>query len=219
MDILDPICFIAIFLFAISVSLNIIYIGDPVYGDLANRSVALIALAVLGVAAETFLAIAEPSPYSGLVHTSIVFIPLDQKSTKIILTWLVIGFVGILILNISLGSLVSGSILLPYIVFGTASAVGEELFFLPMQSITWEILRFSKTLKRKKVVKEAISIIVISIIFTYFHIVVYAGNIQALAYVLVLRIIASVQFQITRRFSIPILTHLINNAISLLRML
>ena len=141
---------------------------------------------------------------------------IDSKSSKIIFAWLIIGIIGIFVLNLLFGGSTSGSAIIPaLVIFAVVGAIGEEMFFLSMQSITWEILHFSKKLKSIKFIKEIISILFIVGLFTFFHTVVYVGHLAALAFVTGLRVITSIQFQFTRRQSISILTHLINNALAI----
>jgi hypothetical protein len=201
-------------LFFITITANFIYISDPVYGDLAFRSIVLTVFALAGLASKSYLDLAESSE-SAILHTKSIFMKLDSKSGNIVLVWMIIGLLGIIVLNIFFGTKTSGSFLFAVAIFATIGAIGEELFFLNIQSILWSILNLAESLYETKVVKEVICIGLITLFFTYFHTVVYAGQVAALAYVAGLRFIASLQFQITRRPSISILTHLINNLLSL----
>jgi len=208
-DILDPIFFIMIFLFVITITANFIYIGDITYGDIANRSVTLIVLALAGLTSKMYLDQTVKKTKGPLFNSA--FVSLDNMSIQTIFTWLIIGLVGLIILNLFFGTNVSGSFLLPYFIFGTVGAVGEELFFLSMQAVSINIIGFSKSINKIPLAKDIIVILLITGLFTFFHTVVYSGEFSALAYVTGLRIICSIQYQVTRRLSIPILTHLINN--------
>lgn len=212
-DILDPIFFISLFLFFIAITANFIYIGDPVFGDLASRSVTLAVLAIAGLASEMYLDQTVKREKGPLFDS--VFVQLDETSTKIVMVWLIIGLGGLIIINLLFGSGTSASFILPSVVFGTVGAIGEELFFLSMQAIIWDILMFSKTLKKTKYIKEIFGVGFITVLFTFFHTVIYAGQISALLYVTGLRLIGSIIYQITRRPSIPILIHLINNLLAI----
>ena len=192
---------------------NFIYIGDPEYSDIALRSVVLVVLSTVGLLVKIFFDQMVTRDKGPLFNT--VFVSLDSMTANTILVWTGIGIAGIFILSLFSGTGAAGSYILPYFIFGTVGAIGEELFFLSVQINFYNVFKYTRTFSNTPIVRDIISVFLITILFSYFHIVVYSGDIYALIYVTGLRVICSIIYQITRRPSIPIIIHLINNVLSI----
>ncbi|MHA1890284.1 MAG: CPBP family intramembrane glutamic endopeptidase [Promethearchaeota archaeon] len=221
-DRLDVITYFMIVLYFIAIFQNITLLSSPIAADqkIALQAMAIALLGVGGIALKTLFDVSKVSssenqeskdlmdletltttiyenPFSknglkGLMNTGIFF--AIAFILQVVLTNLVFSF------PLSELGFIQGS----DFIFAVISSTSEELFFT--LGLTAALSSHFKWL----------SIPILGGVFTYYHAVVYQ-NVNALIFVLVMRLVYTTLYLVSRRVSVPLLAHFFNNLIVAIR--
>lgn len=231
-DIFDIFSFLLIILFFIAIFVNITFLGssDPILYDFAIKCMAIVSLGLSGIVLKMlsdFVRLKNSDgTASNITLTVTVFeFPIPsalyprKKGEKVKvkpeltsfgkgIVYTFVGFVIALAGNVVI-SLILGSFRLSFLdmtmelfVVSVISSVSEELFFsYGLESVTLSLVNF-------------LSFPIVCGVFLFYHLVVYSTFITGLFYILLSRIVYSIVYFVTRRFSSVTLAHLMNNMLS-----
>jgi membrane protease YdiL (CAAX protease family) len=205
-DLIDIISFFLIIIFFIAIFQNITYLssGEAELQNFALRNMAVVALAATGVALKALFdkaAITKDGVEYAIFITKTQYEQVTWKSLLYTFLWFGVAFIGQFVASAIFRAISPLSIFEKELSFAIIGSVAEELFFsLAIQSALTSRIKF-------------LSVPVVVFVFGWYHIVVYALT-PLILYVILVRVVYSVVYLFSRRFSSVALAHLLNNILS-----
>jgi len=195
-DLVDPITYVIVILFIITVFQNITFLGDP------DPDVALLAIRSLGIALLCIAGMATKTFFDSVGLTKTEARKMSRNDLYAILFQTMIVFIiqvliFFLILFIPIQSVFAAGIQL--FAFAVISSTSEEFFFsYALQPLITKYAKFA-------------GVFVVAGVFMLYHWAIYSSTLLTLFMMFVLRMIYGTAYYSWRRLSPLILAHLITN--------